>query len=321
MNRLLSVCIALLLPLIAHGQPAAKLHRIGVIHQGGVFDAAMRGMVDGLRQAGLVEGRHFVLHVRDTKGNLREVDAAAKQLVSERVDLLFTVTTSVTAEAKKATRDIPIVFYVGTDPVRFGLVKSYAKPGDRLTGVHQQSFDLVAKRMDILKQILPHARRLCVLYNPQNPVTQQSIANARDVARKLGMDLLERPIGSVDEALNVLGGLGSTDADACFQVIDSTVFSAMPRIIARARERKLPFSGIDLSFVQDGALMAYGVDYFDVGRFASRHVQRILAGARPQDIPVEIYDKVQLGLNLRVASELGITVPQPLILRADQVIR
>ena len=321
MNKLLSVCIALLLPLIAHGQSAAKLYRIGVIHQGGVFDAAMRGMVDGLKQAGLVEGKHFVLHVRDTRGKLREVAPAAQQLVSERVDLLFTVTTSVTIEAKKATRDIPIVFYIGADPVRYGLVRSYANPGDRLTGVQQLSFDLVAKRMDILKQVLPHARRLCVLYNPENPVTQQSVANARDVARKLGMELLERPIGSVEEALNVIGSLRPTDADACFQVLDSTVFSAMPRIIARARERKIPFSGVDLSFVQDGALMAYGVNYFDVGRFASRHVQRILAGGRPQDIPVEIYDKVQLGLNLRVAKELGITVPQPLILRADQVIR
>jgi len=321
MNRLLSVCIALLLPLIAQGQTAAKLHRIGVIHQGGVFDAAMRGMVEGLKQAGLVEGKHFVLHVRDTGGKLREVAPAAHQLVSERVDLLFTVTTSVTIEAKKATRDIPIVFYIGADPVRYGLVKSYANPGDRLTGVQQLSFDLVAKRMDILKQVLPGARRLCVLYNPESQITQQSVATARDVARKLRVELLEHPVASVEEALNTVRGFRAGDVAACFQVIDATVFSAMPRIIALARERKIPFSGVDLSFVKDGALMAYGVDYFDVGRFASRHVQRILAGARPQDIPVEIYDKVQLGLNLRVASELGITVPQPLILRADQVIR
>src|SRR5437867_2422258 len=143
MHKLALLCaavagLAILQP--AHTQPA-KLQRIGVIHQGGAFEAAFRGMVAGLKQAGLVEGKHFVLHVRDTKGSLREVETAARQLESERVDMLFTVTTSVTIAAKKATRDIPIVFYAGGDPVRFGLVKSYAKPGDRLTGVQQPSFD------------------------------------------------------------------------------------------------------------------------------------------------------------------------------------
>lgn len=312
-----AACLALCAP--AHAQQTVK--RIGVIHGGGAFEASVHGMLAGLKQAGVVEGKHFVLHVRDTKGNLGEVEPAAQQLVRERVDLLFTVTTSVTIAAKKATRDIPIVFTIGSDPVRFGLVKTYAKPGDRLTGVQQQSFDLVAKRMEILRQILPGARRLIVINNPASSVTQQALANARDAARKLGFELVERRVTSIDEALALMRGLGPADADAWFQVTDSTVFNALPRLIPLARERKLAFIGSELTLVENGALVAYGGNYYEVGRAAAKYVQRILTGARPEDIPVEIYDQVQLGLNLRTANDLGITVPQPLILRADKVIR
>jgi len=323
LTKLQSICVAfscLLLAPLAHAQPA-KLQRIGVIHEGGPYEATVQGMVAGLKQAGLVEGKHFLLHVRDLKGSLRDIEGVAKQLVSERVDLLFTVTTSVTLAAKKATRDIPIVFYAGSDPVRVGLVKSYAKPGDRLTGVHQPAVDLVPKRLDILKQLLPGARRVVTFYNVENPISAQSLAEARGVAARLGIELIERPVRSVDDVVAGVRALRAGEADAYFQTTDVTVFVATPRIIDLARERRLPMLIGDLNSLQNGVLAAYGVNYFEVGRFAAKHVQRVLLGAKPQDLPVEIYDQVQLGLNLRVARELGITVPQPLILRADLVIR
>ena len=320
MRRFTSLCVlaAFAVPNWAHAQP---VKRIGVIYGGGGFEAAVQGMVTGLKQAGLVEGKHFVLHVRDTKGNVREIEPAAKQLVSERVDLLFTVTTTITLAANKATRDIPIVFAIGSDPVRFGLVKSHATPGGRLTGVQQQSFDLLAKRMDILKQILPGARRLLVIYNPDSAVSQQSLASARDAARKLGLELLERPAASVEDASTVLRGMRPREVDAWFQVTDPVVFSALPRLIPLANERRLPLIASDLSRLEHGALAVYGANYFEVGRMAAKHVRQVMAGAPPGGIPVEIYDQIQLGLNLRAAKELGITVPQPLVLRADQVIR
>jgi putative ABC transport system substrate-binding protein len=125
----------------------------------------------------------------------------------------------------------------------------------------------------------------------------------------------------VDDVVAGVRALRAGEADAYFQITDVTVLTATPRIIDLARERRLPLLIGDLNSIQDGVLAAYGVNYFDVGSFAAKHVERVLAGARPQDLPVEIYNKVQLGLNLRVARELGITVPQPLILRAEQVIR
>src|SRR2546423_12562027 len=135
----------------AHAQPV-KLQRIGVIHPGGSYEAVLDGMRAGLKDAGLADGKHFILHVRNIKGSLREAEDGAKQLVAERVDLLFTITTSVSVAAKTATRDIPIVFYAGNDPVRLGLVESFAKPGGRVTGVHHLSTDLMPKRLEALRR-------------------------------------------------------------------------------------------------------------------------------------------------------------------------
>lgn len=306
---------------LAQAQAPTSPKRIGVIHEGGPYEALLQGMLAGLNDAGLIEGKHFIVHVRNTRGSLQQVDAAAKQLVRERVDLLFTITSSVTLAAKQATRDIPIVFYAGSDPIRFGLVKSYAKPGDRLTGVHHPGFDLTPKRLDILRQMLPKARRLITFYDGGNSISAQSIIQARAVAGKMGFELIEHPVASSDQIVNGIRALRIGDADAYFQITDLLSASVMPLLIDPARERRLPMMVGDLNFVDKGVLAAYGVNYFDIGRFAAKHVQRVLSGAKPQDLPVEIYDKVQLGLNLRVARELGITVPQALILRADQVIR
>jgi ABC-type uncharacterized transport system substrate-binding protein len=306
---------------LSHAQPATKLHRIGVIYEGGPWEAVVRGMVAGLKESGLVEGKNFVLHLRNTKGSLRDVESAAKELVSERVDLLFTVATSVTVATKKATRDVPIVFFAGSDPVRFGLVESYNKPGDRLTGVVHPAADFLGKRLDIIKQILPNARRVITFHHVDSQIAIESLNLARGVAAKLGLELIGRPIHSTEEVVAGVRALRAGEVDAYTHGTDAMVISATPRIIDPARERKLPVIVDDVNAVHIGVLAGYGLNYFDLGHFAAKQVQRVLSGARPQDLPVMAYDNVQLSLNLHVARELGITVPQSVILRADQVIR
>ena len=320
MTKLRLLLAALLLPLVAHAQPSGKVHRIGVIHLGGAYEAVLEGMRIGMKDAGLAEGKHFILHVRNTRGNLQEVESSAKQLFIERVDLLFTITTSATLAAKKATRDIPIVFYAGNDPVRVGLVKSFAQPGDRLTGVHHRATDLMAKRLEAVRRVLPTARRIVMFFNPDLGSARDGLVFARSAAPKLGFEIVERPVKSVDEMLTAMRALRPGEVDVFVTSGDAAQTAAMPQILPLARERKLPVAMQDLNLVQAGALMAYGANYLDVGRSAAKPIQRILAGAKPQDIPVEIYDKVQLALNLRVAKELGLTIPQPVILRADHVI-
>src|SRR4030095_12200136 len=173
----------------------ANASRVGVVLQGGAYFPAVDGLRAGLKELGLEEGRQILLHVRDGKGDLKSVEAAARSLEEERVDLIYSATTSVTLATKRATRRVPIVFYVGSDPVADGLVETYRRPGGRFTGIHSQLTDLVAKRLELLKEMLPGLRKAVTFYDPDNPSAQRSIKIARAAARRLNVTLVERPVG------------------------------------------------------------------------------------------------------------------------------
>jgi putative ABC transport system substrate-binding protein len=183
----------------------ATVHRVGVILHGGTYLSAIAGVRDGLRDLGFEEGKQFVFHVRDVRGDLTAVEAAARSLEDDKIDVIYTVATSVTLAAKQATRRIPIVFYAGTDPVAVGLVEGYRRPGGRLTGVHGRFTDLAAKRPQLLKEMVPTLRRAVTFYNPQNPAARQSIGFGRDAARQLNVELeilvVNAPLFLVDSRL------------------------------------------------------------------------------------------------------------------------
>jgi putative ABC transport system substrate-binding protein len=306
-------------PLAAEAQQA-RVYHIGVILQGGPYSAAIDGLRDGLRELGLEEGKQFLLHVRDVKGDLKSVEAAARSLEEQKVDLIYALATSVTLAAKRATKRVPIVFYAGTDPVAVGLVESFRKPGGRLTGVHGQFNDLTAKRLELLKEMIPRLRRAVTFYNPDNPAAQQSLKLARDAARQLKVELVERPVASVEELRAGLRALRPGDADAFFLVSDAMVVSQEELIIDIARAKRLPTM---LSFkgnVARGALASYGESYYAVGRVSAKHVQRIFLGAAPGDLPVEQLDRLHFVINLKTAKALGLTIPQSARTRADELI-
>jgi putative ABC transport system substrate-binding protein len=324
MNRRTFLCGltlgTLFAPLAGEAQQVVKVYRVGVIHQGGPYGAVIKGLRDGLGELGFEERKHFVLDIRDMRGDLRAVGEAARELVRARVDLLYTVGTSVSLAAKRATVDIPIVFCAGTDPVGLGLVESLAKPGGRLTGIHFLSTDLTAKRLEVLKELLPKARRIVTFYDPNNPSARESSALARDAARHLGIELLERRVSSVEELLVGLRALRPGEADAFLPVSDAMVLSQTPALVDVMKPKRLPTMIADLNLVAAGALAGYGVNYYEVGHLSAKHVMRVLAGTNPRDLPVESVDRVQLVLNLRVARELGLTIPQSVLVRADHVI-
>ncbi len=308
------------LSLLAEAEQA-KVYRVGVILPGGVYYAVIEGLRDGLRELGLEEGKHFVLEIRDTKGDLKTVEAVAQNLEREKVDLMYAVTTSVTTVVKRATGDIPIVFSVGTDPVASGLVESFAKPGGRLTGVHTLGTDLTAKRLEILKEILPKLRRVLTFYNPNNRVARESSKSARKAARQLRIELIERHVASVEELRAALGALRVGEADAFFSVGDAIVASQAQWIIDAAKAKRLETMFQQPSLVAKGALASYGVNLHEAGRLSAKHVQRVLAGTNPKDLPVENADRLELVLNLRTAKELGLTIPRAILHRADKVIQ
>ena len=323
-SRLVGLVVLALGPLIgpyaAGGQTPGDVHRVGIIHLSGYHGVVVDGLRQGLRELGLEEGKHFVLDIRDTQGDLKAVEGAARALERENVDLIYTATTSVTIAAKRATARVPIVFYVGADPVAAGLVESFAKPGGRLTGVHGLSTDLTGKRLEILKEMMPRLGRVVTFYNPGNVVAREAARRGREAARQLGVQFVERHVGSIEELRLGLQGLKPREGDAYFHTADAMVASQADLIIDAARGKRLPTMFHEYSLAAKGALASYGQSLHELGHLSAKHVQRVLAGTRPKDLPVENYDRIELALNLRTAREIGLTIPPSVRTRADKVI-
>jgi putative tryptophan/tyrosine transport system substrate-binding protein len=306
------------MPFVLHAQ-AQRRYRLGAVLYGGPYMAAIHGLREGLRELGWEEGKHFVIDLRDVKGDLKAVEPTARMLEKEGVDLIYSVTASVTIAVKRATSTTPIVFYAGTDPVASGLVDSFRKPGGRITGVHSRSTHLVAKRLELLKEMVPSARRVVTFYNPDNPVSQPAMQIARDAASALKIELIERPVQSVEQLRMALDMLTSADTDA-LSYIDGMVVSQEDLIINAARRKRLPMIVGERTSAMKGALAAYGVNYYENGRLAAKQVQRVLLGVNPSELAVEHVDRLHFVINLKTARTLGLTIPPSLLLRADQVI-
>ena len=191
--------VLLAAPLAAEAQQVGKLYRVGVVLEGGPYYAAIDGLRAGLKGLGFEEGKQYILHIRDVKGDLNAVAETAKNLEQEKVDLIYATASSVTLAVRQGTAKVPVVFYMGGDPVGSGLIKSFAKPGGRYTGVHTRAVDLVSKRFEILKEAVPKVRRALMFYDPGNPNARESVPLAREAARQLRIELVERHVRSVDE--------------------------------------------------------------------------------------------------------------------------
>jgi putative ABC transport system substrate-binding protein len=279
------------------------------------------GLRVGLRELGLEEGKQFILAIRDTKGDAKAAEEAARNLEQEKVNLIYTTQTSVTIAAKRATADIPIVFSAAADPVVLGLVESFAKPGGRLTGVYNRVIDLTAKRLEILKEIVPKLRRIVTFYDPRSPVAIESSKLAREIAQRLGVEFIERHVASVEELQAGIRALRAGEVDAFFLVSDPMVSLQAQLIIDTARVKRLPTMFDLKSSVIKGGLASYSVSFHEVGRLSAKYVQRILAGVKPKDLPVEGIDKIELVINLKTAKQIGLTIPPNVLARADKVIR
>ena len=304
----------------AEGQQP-KVYRVGVITAGGPWYETIDGLRFGLRQLGFEEGKQFILAIRDTKGDLKAAEAAARNLEQEKVNLIYTTQTSVTIPARRATADIPIVFCAGADPVVLGLVESFVKPGGRLVGVYEPGTEITAKRLEILKEIVPKLRRVVTFYDPRHPVAIESSKLAREEAARLRVQFVERHVVSVEELQAGIRALRAGEMDAFFEVSDPLVAIQDQLIIDTARVKRLPTMFTNQSAVIKGGLASYSVSRHEVGRVSAKYVQRILNGVQPKDLPVEGIDKIDLVINLKTAKQIGLTVPQWTLMKADKVIQ
>jgi putative ABC transport system substrate-binding protein len=322
-EKILYVVLAVLslsLVLPARAQQV-KPARIGVLLQGGAWYEAIDGFRQGMKELGYEEGKQFTLDIRDSKGDLKAVEEAARNLEREKVRLIYAVASSVVGAAKKATTEVPIVFNVGSDPVAGGLVESFAKPGGRLTGVHFLLTDLTGKRLEILKELLPKLRTVWTVYDPANKVAREAAQLAQEEAKRLGFKFVARQVSSVEELRSAVKGLKAGEADAFFYISDAMVGSQSQFIIDTAQTKKLATMFQEQGLVAKGALASYGQSYYELGRLSAKYVQKILGGAQPRDLRIETVEDVELAINLKTAKQLGLTIPPQMLARANKVIK
>ncbi len=308
----------LLAPLTSDAQQAGRPYRMGVLH--GAFlpnHPGVEGLRAGLKVMDLEEGRDVTFDIRFTRGNVQAVPAAAAALVNAGVDLIFTAQEEAAQAAKAATRAIPIVFIGVGDPVATGLVSSVRAPGGNLTGVSSLTTELVPKRLEILKAIFPAVRRVWAVYHADDRSSVAAARKAREVAPLLKLELLERAVRTPEELVRQLKALKPGDG----LLVPPNATMNIPRVILDVHlSSRVPTVFYYALWVQAGALVSYGSNDYAEGVQAARLVGKILRGARPQDVPVEGANKIELAVNLKTAKSLGVTIPREILARAEQVI-
>jgi len=316
----LLLTILLLTVSLAEAQQG-KIYRLGVVHQGGQFQAVVDGLRDGLKELGYEEGKQIQLDIRDAKGDLGVVKEAAKAFEREKANLIYAVTTTVVTAVKESTVNVPIVFAVATDPVSSGLIQSFVKPGGRLTGVYYLTTDLTAKRLEILKEILPKLSRVVTFYNPNNPAPREAAKLGREAARQMKIQFTERHAASVEELRQGLRALKARETDAFFYISDGIVASQAQLVIDTAAAIKLPTMFQEQSIVAQGGLASYGQNFHEIGRLSAKYVQKVMTGSQPRDLRVETADKFEMAINLKTAKQIGLTISPNVLARADKVIK
>jgi putative ABC transport system substrate-binding protein len=309
-------------PLAARAQRKA-MPVIGVLYAGspsassGPFMGAFR---QGLSEAGYVEGQNVAIEYRWADGNYDQLPALAADLVGRKVDLIMANSPPAARAAKSATSTIPIVFRGGPDPVRDGLVSSLARPGGNLTGVSSSTDELTAKRLELLSELVPRARVIALLMNPNNATAEPVIRDVQEAVRTNGLQLHVLKARSESEIDTAFASLVQLHAGALVVGADPFLSSRREQIVALASRRAVPSIYAWREFAALGGLISYGPSLTSAFRLVGAYAGKVLKGAKPADLAVEQPTKFELVINLKTAKALGLTIPPSLLQRVDQVI-
>jgi putative ABC transport system substrate-binding protein len=310
-------CSAIARPIAARGQEAGKVRRIGFLRVGSPPASFIDGFRQGLRELGLVEGQHFVIEYGLAR-SAAQMPGAAAELVRRRVDIIVASGTPSVLPARDAAGQTPVVFVATLDPVATGLVASLARPGRNITGMTSISGDVIAKRLQMIRELLPNLARIAILVRESSPTAAQYVQESQTAARNLGIELqieTERNPQDLDGIFVAVRG------SSALVVADDAEFTAHRAQIAElALRNQLPTVSGLREMVEAGGLMAYGASFGELYRRAASHVHKILQGVNPADLPVEQPIKFEFVLNMRTARALGLTIPPSLLALADEVI-
>jgi putative ABC transport system substrate-binding protein len=311
-----AVAILLWLPVhAAEAQQAPRPFRVGVLNAAwAASHPTVEGLKAGLKELGVEDGRDVTFDIRFTEGKLDAMPAAAAALVQAGADLIFTSQEAATQAAKDATKSVPIVFTLVGDPVAAGIVAKLAQPGANVTGVSSLQTELVAKRLEVLKTLAPTVRRVWLIYDGVDLSTVPMVRKALDVAQRMKLEVMPKGVLDANELRQVLREVRRADAvlapegsnpDLAVAIIEQSLALRVPAVFGTAL------------WVGYGGLVSYGPDYYAQGVQAAALVAKIRRGARPQDLPVEGAEKIDLAVNLKTADLLGLAVPRKILLRAD----
>jgi putative ABC transport system substrate-binding protein len=313
--RLILVALLLMGPLAAEAQEVRRPYRIGVLNEAfAATHPTVEGLKAGLREAGLAEGRDVSFDIRFTEGDAQATRTAAAALVKAGVDLIVTSQEGPTQAVMDATKTVPIVFTLVGDPIASGLVKNLAEPERNVTGVSSLQTELAAKRLEILKTLVPTVRRVWLIHYGGDLTANKMIASARNAAPRLKLELVTRAVLNAQELALALRELRPGDGLLAPEIATLDVPVA---ILAASLKSRVPAVFTTALWVGHGGLASYGPDYFAQGVQAAGLVARILRGARPAEVPVEGADRIELAVNLKTADLLGVTVPRKVMLRAE----
>jgi putative tryptophan/tyrosine transport system substrate-binding protein len=311
-------------PLAVEAQQAGKVYRIGILAQFGpnVPESARLwdGLLQGLRELGYVEGQNLVVEGRYAEGKYERLPALAAELVRLPVDVIVTPAPPTSEAARRATSTIPIVLTNHPDPVGSGLATSLGRPSGNVTGLSSLAPQLLGKQMELLKEAMPRRPRVAVLSNPTNPFHARSVTELDFAARSLGFGLRVLEAQAPSDFAGAFSAMTNETVGALI-ITDPMFFGERARIAELALKHRLPMITAQRDYVEAGGLMAYGPDVRYQFRRAATYVDKILRGARPGDLPIEQPTKFELVINLKTAKALGLTIPQSVLLRADEVIQ
>jgi putative ABC transport system substrate-binding protein len=315
--------IILLTPVVTAAQQPRGSARIGVLSSSSPEreQGYLAAFQQGLRDLGYSEGKNLLIDRRYAAGKFDTLPELAAELVRLKVDILVVTGTPAAHAAKNATHLIPIVTVTAGDPIGTGLVTSLARPGGNVTGLTDLAAGVVAKRLELIKEVIPSATRVAVLLNPDNSSNLPQLRLTQEAAPALGVSILSVEARRLDDIDRAFATMRAKHATALLLIADGLLGSNRKRIIELTAKSRLPAIYWRREFVEDGGLMSYGASVADLYRRAAAYVDKILKGATPSDLPVEQPTKFELAINLATTRALGLTMPQSIVLRADEVIR
>jgi putative ABC transport system substrate-binding protein len=304
----------------AEAQQAGKVHRIGVLFFGSRNQPHLESFLLGLRELGYAEGKNIVFEYRYAEGKSDRLRELAAELVSLKVDIIVTTSSRSAHAARDVTKTIPIVLTTG-DPVGTGLAASLARPGGSVTGLSVLLPELSGKRLELLKETLPKVTRVAVLWNPTGRVAADVLKEIEVAAQAYRLQLHFLDVRSAEDIDTAFVGMKKARLNALLTILDPLTTLHSQRIVELALKNRWPGMYPTSQFVEEGGLMAYGVNIGDLYYRAATYVDKILKGSKPAELPVEQPKKFEFIINLKTAKQIGLTIPPNVLARADRVIR